>query len=158
MRVDAVRLSVSDIDVPAVGLPAGLAGGEMLVRIGYAAIVLLAEFVLRRIRIRIAAQPEVLNEGFALFIVGQALERLHLLIGDDPAHVLVQPLLVGAFQLLLQFFLLLEFLLVAERPVERVLRRLFDIGASICGCGLLALQGGEEDGGCCQGKGAEMTR
>ncbi len=145
MRVDAVRFAVSDIHVTAIGLPSRLASSEMLVRIGDAAIVLFAELILRRVGIRIAAQPEVLNKGFPLFIVRQAFERLHLLIGDDPAHVLVEPLLIGAFQLLLQFLLLLEFLFIAKRPVERVLRRLFDIAASIWGCGLLAVQGGKED-------------
>jgi hypothetical protein len=41
--------------------------------------VLFAILVLRRVRIRIAAQPELLDELVPLFIVAQALERLQLL-------------------------------------------------------------------------------
>src|SRR5260370_6056009 len=47
MRVDAVRLAVGDIDVTAVGLPSRLACGEVLVRIGDASIMRLAELILR---------------------------------------------------------------------------------------------------------------
>ena len=62
---------------------------------------LFAVLVLGRIGIGVAAQPELLDESVALLIVAQVLERLHLLVGDDPANVLVQPLLVDALQLCL---------------------------------------------------------
>jgi putative intracellular protease/amidase len=76
VRFDRVRLAERDIDVAAVGLPARLAGGKVLVGVCDAPVVLFAELVLRRIRIGIAAQPELLDEGVALFIVAQALEGL----------------------------------------------------------------------------------
>ena len=94
MRFDRVRLAEGDVDVPAVGLPARLAGGKVLVGIGDAAVVLFAEFVFRRVGIGIAAQPELLDEGFALLVVAQVLERLPLLVGDDVGDVLVEPRLV----------------------------------------------------------------
>ena len=86
--------------------PARLARGKMLVRIRDARVVLFAVLILRRIRIRIPPQPEVLDELVALFVVAQALERLQLLVGDDPANVLIHPLLVLALQLRLQRLLL----------------------------------------------------
>ena len=52
MRLDAVRLAVRNVDVTAVGLPARLACGKVLVRVGDAAVMLFTELVLRRIRIR----------------------------------------------------------------------------------------------------------
>src|SRR6516165_2272410 len=48
------------------------------------------------------------------------LERLHLLVGDDPANVLVQPLLVDALQLLPERLLLGELFLVARLTFQRV--------------------------------------
>ena len=109
VRVDAVRLAIGDVHVAAIGLPARLACCEMLVGVGDAAVVLFLELVLGRVGIRIAAQPEVLDEGLTLLIVRQALERLHLLVGDDPAHVLIQPLLVGPFNSCLSSFCCLNF-------------------------------------------------
>ena len=53
----------------AVGLPAGLAGGKMLVGVSDAPVVLFAELVLWRVRIGVAAQPEVLDECVALLVV-----------------------------------------------------------------------------------------
>ena len=60
----------------AVGLPAGLAGGKVLVGVGDAAVVLFAEFVVRRVGIGVAAQPELLDEGVALFVVAEDLKAL----------------------------------------------------------------------------------
>ena len=59
---------------------------------------LFAIFVVRRVRIRIPSQPEVLNKLIAFFIVCQMLERRQFLVGDDPAHVLIHPGLVRALQ------------------------------------------------------------
>ena len=118
MRVDIVRLAERDIHVAAIRLPARLAGGKMLVRVSDAPVMLFAEFVLGRIRIRIAALPERFDERVALLVVAQALEGLQFLIRDDPVDILVHPLLVRPVQLLLEFLLLLESLLVGELPLQ----------------------------------------
>ena len=97
MRLNAVRLAVSDIHVPAVGLPTRLAGGKMLVGVGNPPVILFPVFVLRGIGVGVAPLPELLDEVVPLFIVRQTLEGLQLLVGDDPAHILINPLLVGPF-------------------------------------------------------------
>ena len=88
----------------------------MLVGIRDAPVVFFAEFVFRGIGVGVAPLPERLDEVVALFIVRQAFEGLQFLVGDDPAHILVHPLLVGALELVSQFLLLLEFFLIAQRP------------------------------------------
>src|SRR6516225_5926263 len=98
MRIDTVWLAKRNVHVTAVGLPARFAGCEMFVRVSDAAIVLFAKLVLRRIGIRIATQPELLDEVVALLIIAQALEGFQLLVGDDPMNILIHPLLVGALQ------------------------------------------------------------
>src|SRR6185437_7901258 len=60
--VGTVRLAVGDVYVAPIGLPARLASSEVLVGVGDPAVVLFAEFVLGGFRIRIAAEPEVLDE------------------------------------------------------------------------------------------------
>jgi hypothetical protein len=67
--INVVGLAPGDVDVAAIGLPAGLAGSKVLIGVGDAAVVLFAELVLRRIRIGVAAQPEVLDERLALLVV-----------------------------------------------------------------------------------------
>jgi len=62
--------------VAAVGLPAGLPRRKVFVGVGNAAIMLFAEFVVRRVRIGVAPQPELLDKGVALFIVRQVLDAL----------------------------------------------------------------------------------
>ena len=57
---------------------------------------LLAKFVIGRVRIWVAAQPEIFDEVFPLFIILQLLECLHFLVGDDPDHILLKPFLKGA--------------------------------------------------------------
>ena len=121
MRLDAVGLAVGDIHVPAVGLPTRLARGKVLIGIGDSPVVLFPEFILRGIGIGIAPPPEVLNEVVPFLIVREALEGLQFLVGDDPAHILVYPLLVGSLELVSQFFLLLELFFVTEWPAQRVL-------------------------------------
>ncbi len=69
--IDRVGLAEGDVDVAAVGLPAGLAGGKVLVGVGDAPVMLFAELVLRRVGIGIAPQPELLDEGVALFVVAE---------------------------------------------------------------------------------------
>src|SRR6202041_3153916 len=94
VRVDVVGLAVGDVDMTAIGSPAWLAGGEVFVRVRDAGVVLFAELVLGRVWIGVAAKPELLDKLVALFVITQTLERLHLLVGDDPANVLVDPLLI----------------------------------------------------------------
>jgi hypothetical protein len=84
----------------------------MVVRVLNPAVVLLAELVLRRIRIGVAPQPELLDESVPLLIVAQGLEGLGLFVGDDPDYILVEPGLVSALQLLLQSLLRLKLFLV----------------------------------------------
>src|ERR1700722_17389266 len=114
--------------------PARLAGGEVLVRIRDAGIMLFAVFVLWGVRIWVAAEPELLDELVAFLIVAQALERLHLLVSDDPAHVLIDPLLVLPLQLVLQRFVLGNPLLVTQRALQRVglFRRHWPPGHAVC--------------------------
>ena len=92
MRVVLVRRAELDIDLAAVGFPAGNARSEAVIGPRDAAIVLFLELVFFGVGCRIAAQPELLDEGL-LFIVGlQPLERRPLFVADDPADFLVQPL------------------------------------------------------------------
>ena len=134
--IDRVGRAEGDVDVAAVGLPAGLAGGEVLVRVGDAAVVLFAEFVLRGVRIRIAAQPEILDEGVPLLVVRERLEGLALFVGNNVGHVLVQPGLVGALQLLFDGPLGGELLLVGTFALEGV-----NFLALCCGLGLWRCRG-----------------
>jgi len=55
----------------AISLPARLACGKVLVRICDALVVLFFELVLRRLRIWVAAQPEVLDKLVTLFVVAR---------------------------------------------------------------------------------------
>src|SRR5579859_5274843 len=104
----------------AIRLPSRFARREMLIGVGDAPVVLLAELVIRRIRIGIAPQPELLDEGIPLLVVAQALEGLGLFVGDDPGYILIEPGLVGARNFVLQFLLPVELLLIRERPLQRV--------------------------------------
>ncbi len=74
----------------AIGLPAGLAGGVVLVGVGDAPVVLFAKFVVGRVGIRIAAQPELLDERIALFVVAQVSKGFALIVRDDVGDVLVR--------------------------------------------------------------------
>src|SRR3954462_879988 len=98
MTFDFIRLAVDDVDAAAVGLPAGNAGGVVLVRVGDAFVVFLAIFIFIGVRIRIAPAPEFFDEPFAFFVGFEFLERLPLFIGDDVGDVLVEPVLVGLLQ------------------------------------------------------------
>src|SRR5439155_23266248 len=102
MRLDLIRRAKGNVHAAAVGLPSGDAGGEMLVGISDAAVVLFFVFVLFGVGGGIAAQPELLDELVALFVVGELHEGRALFIGDDVAHVLVEPLLVSLLQLTMQ--------------------------------------------------------
>jgi len=113
--LNAVGLAVCNIDMTAVGLPSRLACGKVLVGIGDAGIVLFAKLIVRGVRVRIASQPEVLDERIPFFVIAQVFERLQLGIRDDPVNVLVDPLLIDAVQFALDFLLLLEPFFIRQR-------------------------------------------
>ena len=119
MGINGIRLAVHDVHATAVGAPSRNARGKMLVGVGDAPVVLFLEFVFFRVRSGIAPLPEVLDELVALRIGGQLLEGRHLFIGDDPAHVLIEPALV-----ILGFFFQCGFALLffGDGALERVLR------------------------------------
>ena len=102
MAVDLVRRSPHDVDLAAVGLPAGNAGSEVLVGVGNAAVVLFLKCVFGRIGIGIAPLPERLDKLLPFLVGGQMQEGVALFGRDDVDHVFVQPLLVWGFQLLLE--------------------------------------------------------
>ncbi len=83
MRFDRVRRTEGNVDVAAVRLPAGLAGCIVVVGVCDAPVVLFAKLIFGRVGIGIAAQPELLDECFALLVVAQVLECLALFVGDD---------------------------------------------------------------------------
>ena len=120
MRVNGVGRAPGDVNPPAVRLPAGLAGRIVLVGVGDATIVLFAEFVLRRILVGVATQPEVLDESVALLVVAERPERLALLVGNDVAHILLQPRLVGPLQFLAYRLLSGKLRLVGALSLERI--------------------------------------
>src|ERR1700761_5268810 len=109
MRIDAVRLAVGDVDMASIRPPAWLACGKMLVGISDAGVMFLAILILRRVRIGIATQPELLDELIPLLVIAQALESLQLLVGDNPADILIDPLLVLALQLVAKRLVLRDF-------------------------------------------------
>src|SRR5437763_14696742 len=102
MRINLVGGPIHDVNAAAVALPAGDAGGEVLVGVGDAAVVLFFVFVFDGVGRGIAAQPELLDEVIAFLVVGKLLEGGALFVGDDPAHALVEPVLVRLAQLFLQ--------------------------------------------------------
>ena len=104
----------------AIGLPAGLPSGEVLVCVGNPAIMLFPEFIFGRIRTGIPALPECLDKRIAFFVVAQVLEGREFLVRDDPADIFIHPLLVRAVKLVLQVFILLKTLFIRERALQRV--------------------------------------
>jgi hypothetical protein len=76
--------------------------------------VLFSVLILGRIGIGITAQPEILDERVALFIITEILEGLKLLVGNDPPNVFVHPLLVLTVQLTPESLLLLHLLLISK--------------------------------------------
>src|SRR5262249_36765374 len=114
-------------DTAAVGLPSGDATREMLVGVGDAAVVLFLEVVGERFRIGVATQPELLDELFALLIVGGGLEDLALFVVNDVAALLRRPPFVGAGELLLERLFLLGLVLVGEPGSLALARQILGI-------------------------------
>src|ERR1700678_3556373 len=119
MRLNLVGLAVHDVDPAPVRPPARNAGGEMLVGIGNALVVLFFVFVLFCVWRGIATLPESLNERIALFVVAELLKGLLLFVSDDPDYVLIKPLLVSPFD----FFPIVLFLLLLFLGVDGLLER-----------------------------------
>ena len=93
----------------------------MLIGVGDALVVLVFVFVLDGIRRGVAAQPELLDEIVALFVVAEALEGIALFIGDDVDDVFVQPLLVDlAANFTVESLSVFLPLLVVDGTLERI--------------------------------------
>src|SRR5437899_3865477 len=105
MRFNFIGGAIHDVHPATVGPPSGNARRKMLIGIGDAAVVLFFIFVLFGVGRRIAAEPELLDELVALFVVGEFGEGGALFITDDVAHVFIKPFLVGFAELLLQCLL-----------------------------------------------------
>ena len=93
-----------DVHAAAIRLPARNARSEMFVGVGDAAIVLFFKIVFRQIGIRAAAQPELLDELFALFVGGQLQEGLPLFGRNNVDDVFVQPLFIRTVEFLQRLF------------------------------------------------------
>src|SRR5208282_5900930 len=102
VRLDLIRRPKHDVSPSTVGLPPGDAGREVLVGIRYAPIVLFFELVFFCVRRGIAALPEGFNELVALFVVRELHEGGSFFVGDNPTHVLIQPLPISLAQLNLE--------------------------------------------------------
>ena len=127
MGIDFVGRAEGDVDTATVQLPAGGARSEMFVGVRDAAVMLFFELVFNGVRGGIAAEPELLDELFALLVGVELLEGFALFIGDDVGDVLVQPLLPRSFEFLFErgFF----------RPALLVSKRLSDSFALLVGFG-----------------------
>src|SRR5690348_18452569 len=99
MRFHLISGTVHDVNAAAVGLPAGNAGGKMLVGVGDAPVDLVLVRIVNAVGSGVAALPELLDELIALLVVAQLEKSFALLVGDDPAHVLIEPFLVGLAQI-----------------------------------------------------------
>ena len=102
MGLDLVGRPKHDVHPAAVGLPTRDAGRVVLVGICDTPVVLFFKLVLFGVRRGIAALPESFNELVALFVVRELHEGGFFFVGDNPAHVLVQPLLIRLAQLNLE--------------------------------------------------------
>jgi hypothetical protein len=96
VRLDFVRRAPEDVDVAAIGFPAGDAGGEAFVGVGDAAVVLFAVGVFGGVRVGIAAAPEVFDVLLALFVGGETQEGVVLFFRDDVGDFFAEPSVVGS--------------------------------------------------------------
>ena len=92
----------------------------MFVGVRDAAVMLFLVLVLDGVGRGIATEPELFDELISLFVVGELLKRRKLFRRDDPAHVFVQPLLVGRAQFLLECLGVGFLLLFGQRSLERI--------------------------------------
>src|SRR5271165_6839375 len=101
MRIDLIRRAVRNVNAPAVRSPPGDAGCEVLVGVSDASVMFFFVLILWCVRSGVTAQPELFDERVTLFVIRQLLEGCELFRRNDPADVLVEPLLVGGAQFLL---------------------------------------------------------
>src|SRR5690242_10298346 len=94
MRIDGIWRPIHDVHASAISLPSRDTRWKMLVGVLDPAVMLIFVFVLRSVRSRIAAEPELLDKLVFFLVVGELLERCSFFVGDDPANVLVHPLAV----------------------------------------------------------------
>src|SRR5262249_10698808 len=123
MGINAVGLSVHDVDAPAVCLPSRHTCSKMLVGVLDTPVMFVLVFVLRSVRCGITTQPELLDKLVALCVVAQLLERPQLFVGDDPTHVFVEPLFVNSAQFLFDWSLVVSFALPLQRVCILILVR-----------------------------------
>src|SRR5258708_40187153 len=102
MGINFIGRPKHDVRPAAFGLPAGDACRVVLLSIRDTPAVLFFKLVLLGVRRGIAALPEGFNELLALFVVRELHEGGFLFVGDNPAHVLVQPLPISLAQLNLE--------------------------------------------------------
>src|SRR5208282_830700 len=107
----------------------------VLVGIGNAPVMLFFKLVLFGVGRGIAALPESLDELVALFVVRELHEGGFLFVGDNPAHVLVQPLPISLAQLNLERLGVRLPLLFRDRALERIY--LASLGSRRVGSGAL---------------------
>src|SRR5579871_528205 len=103
MGIHLVRRPELDVDDSAICFPARHAGCEVFISVREAPVVLLLEFVLLGVGIRIAAQPELLDELLPLGVVRKPMEGLALLVGDDVGDVDLLPDPEWRFEFLAEF-------------------------------------------------------
>ncbi len=115
VRLDFIGRTPEDIDVAAIGAPAGGAGSEMLVGVGDAAVVLFLGRVFGRIGFGIADVPEMLDELVALFVGGETKEGGFFFGRDDVGDVFVEPRIEGIAEFAVELLFALFAIFGAER-------------------------------------------
>src|ERR1700694_1382289 len=98
MSLSLVGLTIHDPNAAAIRLPARNAGSKVLVGIGNAFVILLFEFVLISVGIRIATTPELFNEALSFLVSLNFFECLSLIICNDVNNVFLQPVFVSFFE------------------------------------------------------------
>src|SRR5690349_6075182 len=99
MRLDLVGLTPSYINTAAVSFPARNSGGEVLIRVSDAFVILFAELVFFGIRVRVATTPKVFNKIFTFLVRLKGEKGLFLSTRNDVGNVVVQPFFIGVFEL-----------------------------------------------------------
>jgi len=103
MRVDFIGRTPDDVDMAAIGFPAGDAGGKMFVGVGDAAIVLFLEIVDGGVGIGIVVSPDDFDELLAFFVGAETLEGGTLFGGDDVDQVFVDDVLKAVAEFVFGF-------------------------------------------------------
>ena len=98
MRFFFIRLAKHDVNATAIRFPAGNTTGEIFIRVSNALVIILAVFVDVGVGIGITAEPELLNELFALIIRFQGLKGTALFIRNDVQHIFIHPFFVNTAQ------------------------------------------------------------